>query len=166
MIALRAWMLPTAGCAMLAVYAWHEHGRAELWQARAAIEAANHRQTKDNYRAAQDEAARLEAERLAQVKARQEEVTDAVSKDYAARLAELRARYQRLRDQAGSAAGGAADRVAVPAVPDAPRAVDEAADLRLAGTAGDCLTPDERLIAAELALQLEGLIDWVEGQGS
>lgn len=165
MIALRAWMLPTAGCALLALYAWHEHDRADRWQARAAIEAANHRQTKDNYRTAQDEAARLEAERLAQAKAHQEEVTDAVAKDYAARLADLRVRYQRLREQAGNAAGGAAGGVSVPVVSDASGRADEAADLRLARAAGACLTSDERLIAAELALQLNGLIDWVEGQG-
>ncbi|MCJ1959647.1 hypothetical protein [Novosphingobium mangrovi (ex Hu et al. 2023)] len=162
----RPWLVAAACGAGVALYAWHEHSRAEQWQARAGLEAASHRQTKENYRAAQDEAARLEAARLAQVKAHQEEVTDAVAKDYAARLADLRARYQRLRDQTGSAAGGAADRVAVPAVPDASRRTDEAADLRLAGAAGACLTPDERLIAAELALQLGGLIDWVEGQGS
>ena len=141
-----------------------ERDRARTAQAAAdaatSREIAAHRKTKDDYRAAQAEAARLDAERIAREKARQQEINDAASKDYAQRLADLRARYQRLlgNAQAGSAAGGATGNVAVPGLPAAPGGTAGAADLRLAGAAGLCLTPEERLKAAEQSAQLDALI--------
>ncbi|WP_185998221.1 hypothetical protein ACLIMP_04215 [Novosphingobium aerophilum] len=125
---------------------------------------AAHQKTKDDYRAAQAEAARLDAERIAREKARQQEINDAASKDYAQRLADVRARYQRLLGdaQTGNAAGSTTGNVTVPGLLSAPGGIDGAADLRLAGAAGLCLTPQERLIAAEQAVQLDALIDAVE----
>lgn len=157
-----------AGLAALALLAgliaWGRHGYAlaDKWQAHAAVEAGNHRQTKANYRAAQGEARRLEAMRLAAAKARQQEITDDVSTAYARRLADLRARYDRLLAQARARAAGAPGGVAVPGLPGAAARTDEAPGLRLAGPA--CLSPGERLTAAEQALQLDALIDWVEAQ--
>ena len=137
-----------------------QYHRAEAWEARSALEAGNHRQTKDHYRAAQAEAARLDAERIAQAEARNQEINDAVSKDHARRLAALRAEYRRLLAQARAGAVGAADGIAVPGVPPAAGGAAEAADIRLAGAAG--LDTGERLTAAEQALQLDALIDWIE----
>ncbi len=64
---LWVWLVVAFAC--LAAYAANEHGRAERWKDRADVEAANHRQTKANYKAAQDKAAqaardaRIETER-------------------------------------------------------------------------------------------------------
>lgn len=168
-------LLPYLAAAALVWWLWS--GRQEAIQqrdtARAALAAANaatateiaaHRKTKDDYRAAQAEAARLDAERITREKARQQEINDAASKDYAASLAALRARYQRLLDnaRAGSPAGGATGNVAVPGLSTAPGGTAGAADLRLAGAAGECLTPAEQLMAAEQAAQLDALILAVE----
>ena len=168
-------LLPYLAAAALVWWLWS--GRQDALQqrdtARAALAAANaatateiaaHRKTKDDYRAAQAEAARLDAERITREKARQQEINDAASKDYAASLAALRTRYQRLLDsaRAGSAAGSAAGNDAVSGLSASPGGTAGAANLRLAGTAGECLTPAERLMAAEQALQLNDLIDAVE----
>ncbi|MFC0683555.1 hypothetical protein [Novosphingobium clariflavum] len=168
-------LLPYLAAAALVWWLWS--GRQDALQqrdtARAALAAANaatateiaaHRKTKDDYRAAQAAAARLDAERITREKARQQEINDAASKDYAQRLADLRARYQRLlgNAQPGSAAGGATGNVAVPGLPAAPGGTAGAADIRLAGAAGECLSPTERLIAAEQAAQLDALILAVE----
>lgn len=150
-----------------AIALWAECGRLsaerDAANLKAAAEKTAHQKTKDDYRAAQAKAARLDAERIAREMARQQEINDAASKDYAQRLAALRARYQRLLDdaQAGSAAGGTTGNVAVPRLSTAPRGTAAAADLRLARAFGECLTPDERLIAAEQALQLDALISAV-----
>ncbi|CDO34031.1 hypothetical protein [Novosphingobium sp. KN65.2] len=47
------------GCVGLGLWARAEGNRADKWEARAEVEASNHRQTKDNYRAAQVEAKAL-----------------------------------------------------------------------------------------------------------
>lgn len=168
-------LLPCLVAAALVWWLWS--GRQDALQqrdtARAALAAANaatateiaaHRKTKADYRAGQAEAARLDAERITREKARQQEINDAATKAYAASLTALRARYQRLLDsaRAGSPAGGATGNVAVPSLSAAPGGTAGAADLRLAGAAGECLTPAERLMAAEQAAQLEALIGAVE----
>lgn len=152
----------TLACGGLLLWGKSEHHRADAWEAHSKLEASNHRQTKTNYRTAQATAARLEAQRLAAATARQEGITDAVKQDYAARLAALRARYERLRAQSRAGAAGTASGIAVPGIPETPGRADGAADIRLAGADG--LEPGERLRAAEQALQLDALIDWVERQ--
>jgi uncharacterized protein YhaN len=104
-------------------------------------------------RKAQAEAARMEAERLASVTAKQEEITDVAAKKYNERIARLRAAHS-LRTQAGGI-DGAANGEQVPCVPGATVGADGA----------PCpLSTDERLIAEEQAIRLEGLQDWVREQ--
>ena len=108
---------------------------------------------REAYRKAQAEAARMEAERIARVTAKQEEITDAAAKKYNERIARLRAAHS-LRSQTGGV-DGAANGEQVPCVPGATVGADGA----------PCpLSPDERLIAEEQAIRLEGLQDWVREQ--
>lgn len=129
-------------------------------------ESAAHRQTKIDYRVAQENAAELEQARLARVKAQQQEITHDIVADYRRRLADARARAEQLRGEtagAGERAGGAADRERVPAAGDAAGRADEAP-----GDRGLPLAPandlDWRLTATEQAIQLNALIDWVAQQ--
>lgn len=140
--------------------------KADLTAARAATEseAAAHRGTKDTYRLAQQEAARLEGMRLMRVQAQQQEITDHVRQDLSERLAAARARYdallraERLRGPSpGAGAEGEASGIAVPGVSGAAGRADEAAC-----AAG--LSLPERWHATEQALQLDGLIDWLSDQ--
>lgn len=131
-------------------------------------EAAKHKATKQAYRDAQEEAARLEAERLARVVARQKEITHEVEADYRQRIAALRARADRLRAQAeaarGSGAAGATGDLQLSKAGDPARRADEAPDCR-AIPAPDVITEIRcREIAEEQATQLGALIDWVERQ--
>jgi hypothetical protein len=115
-------------------------------------ERANHKATKDAYRAAQAEAERLEAERLARIQAKQKEVNDALRNDYNSRIAAVR-----LRAKAGAGADGAADCEPVPGNADAAPGITSAPL--------DCgLSQDERLIATEQAIRLEELQRWVTEQ--
>jgi hypothetical protein len=134
-------------------------------EARARAEASKHKATKQAYREAQEEAARMQAEIVAKEIARQERITDAVRKDYQQRLAALRARADRLRAQAEAAGGGSASgssgQVRVPLNAGAAAGTGEAPrcdyvpapDL---GTEIRC-----REIAEEQAIQLDALITWV-----
>ncbi len=95
----------------------------------------------------------MEAERIARVTAKQEEITDAAAKKYNERIARLRAAHS-LRSQTGGV-DGAANGEQVPCVPGATVGADGA----------PCpLSTDERLIAEEQAIRLEGLQDWVREQ--
>jgi len=76
---------------------------------------ANHSATKQAYRDAQEEAARMEAERIARVVEIQERITDEVRQDYSRDIAALRARADRLRREARAGAGGASGGLQVPA---------------------------------------------------
>lgn len=140
--------------------------KADLSAARAATEseAAAHRRTKDTYRLAQQEAARLEGMRLMRVQAQQQEITDHVRQDLSERLAAARARYDALADadglrgpSRGTGADGAAEGLAVPGAPVAAGRAYEAAC-----AAG--LSLPERWHATEQALQLDALIDWLSDQ--
>ncbi len=140
--------------------------KADLSAARAATEseAAAHRRTKDTYRLAQQEAARLEGMRLMRVKAQQQEITDHVRQDLSERLSAARARYdalaraERLRGPSPRAgADGAAPGIAVPGTAVATGRADEAAC-----AAG--LSLPERWHATEQAIQLDALIDWLSDQ--
>lgn len=137
--------------------------------ARARAEAAKHKATKQAYREAQEEAARLEAERIERVIARQQEITSEVEADYRQRIAALRARADRLRAQVaaparGSGAAGAAGDMQLPEAGDPAARTDEAPDCR-AFPAPDAMTEIRcREIAEEQAVQLRSLIMWVQRQ--
>lgn len=133
------------------------------------LERVAHRITKRDYRAAQAEAERLELERLAQAEKRQKGITDEISQDYDRRLADLRARFERLQNGARARAelAGASRDLAMPGVPD-PTGGAHAPPIGGAmarAARGAELEPAERLRAAEQALQLSALIDWIEAQG-
>ena len=130
---------------LLGTTAFYRIDRDEVKRARAA--------EREAYRKAQAEAARMEAERIARVTAKQEEITDAAAKKYNERIARLRAAHS-LRSQTGGV-DGAANGEQVPCVPGATVGADGA----------PCpLSTDERLIAEEQAIRLEGLQDWVREQ--
>lgn len=140
--------------------------KADLRAARAATdaEAAAHRRTKETYRLAQQEAARLEGARLMRVQAQQQEITDHVRQDLSERLAAARARYDALADaerlrgaSRGTGADGAAAGLPVPGAPDAAGRAHEAAC-----AAG--LSLPERWHATEQAIQLDALIEWLSDQ--
>lgn len=134
-------------------------------------ERSAHRKTKNDYRAAQLAAAKMEADRLERVVQQQEDITDAIEVDYHARLADARARAERLREELRRRAGAprAGGTVSVSGVPGAAGGSDEAAgDHRL--PAGDSLDRgpadqlERDLVATQQAIQLDALIDWVERQ--
>lgn len=137
--------------------------RIDLDQVRAErdAEAAKHAATKEAYADAQVEAERMESERLARVTAQQEEITDEIRRDYARRLADARTAARRLRGQAGLSGGGSA--AGAPAGEPVPGlAATTGRTDETPGGAGFSL--DRRLIATEQAIQLDGLITWVEKQ--
>jgi len=140
-------------------------------------ERSAHRKTKDDYRAAQAEAARREAARLEHVRAQQEDITDAIEHDYRARLADLGARAERLRQELRARAepAGAGRGVEGAALRDAAGGAGEAAgDHRLPAarerTGAFERTEEEQLerdiIATRQALQLDALISWVIEQSA
>lgn len=156
---------------------------AQLREGERDAERAAHQATKDNYRAAQAEAARLEAARLDRVRAQQEDISDAIELDYRARLADLGARAERLRQELRTRGepAGAGRGVEGAALRDAAGGSGEAAgDYRLpavgAGSArrsGAGLfgrSPEEQLerdvVATRQALQLDALISWVLEQSA
>lgn len=132
-------------------------------------EVAKHKATKQAYRDAQEEAARMQAEAIERVVAKQEKITDAVRQDYQQRIAALRARADRLRAQAEAAAGGtsaagAPDHVRLPQDGSAARGIDDPARCQEI-PARDIETEITcREIAEAQATQLEALIAWVEKQ--
>jgi signal transduction histidine kinase len=131
-------------------------------------EVAKHKATKQAYRDAQEEAARMEAERLARVIARQEEITSEVESDYRQRIAVVTARAERLRREArardGSGAAGAPSYVQLPETGDPATRADATPDCR-PFPARDPLTEIRcREIAEAQASQLDELITWVERQ--
>lgn len=133
-------------------------------------EAAKHKATKQAYRDAQEEAARVQAEIIAAEVARQERITDEVRADLQQRIADLRARADRLRREAeaaarGSGAAGASGDLRLPQAGDPARGTGEAPRCHgLSGTR-DALTQIEcDRIATEQAMQLDALITWVQRQ--
>lgn len=122
-------------------------------------EVENHRQTKENYEAAQVIAARMQKERIARVKREQERITANVVSNYKARLDAVTDRADRLRTQAANraSADGAAIRLRLPEASGTATGVD--------GATGDYqLSIDEREIATKQAIQLDELITWVQEQ--
>jgi hypothetical protein len=137
-------------------------------EARARAEAAKHKATKQAYREAQEEAARMQAEAIERVVARQEEITDEVRADYQQRIAALRARADRLRGETGtdrgSGSAGSPGDLRLPEDGDTAARIDEAPDCREI-PAPDLSTDIRcREIAEEQAMQLDALITWVQRQ--
>ena len=120
----------------------------------AADEKSAHVQTVSNYRAAAVEAARVQTANLVRVRAEQERISDEVTASFDSRLADARRRI--LRAESAAADPGRAGATSVPGTGDAADRADE--------TPIDLLSPSERLIAAEQAIQLDELISWVERQ--
>lgn len=75
-------------------------GDARHWEKRATQEAAAHAQTVANYRAAADEAKRLDAANIFRVKSEQTAITERTIDAYQGKLADSASRYERLRAQA------------------------------------------------------------------
>jgi len=118
-----------------------------------------HAGTVANYRAAAAEAARVQAANLVRVRADQERISDEVLASYDARLAYAR---RRLRDAGAATDTGRAGAAAMSGTGDAAGGAAEATGDLLPSV----LTTDERLIAAEQAIQLDELISWVERQAA
>lgn len=136
-------------------------------------ERSAHRQTKDDYRAAQLAAAKMETDRLERVARQQKDITSAIEVDYRGRLADARARAERLREELRNRAGAARSggTVSVSRVPGTAGGSDPAAgDHRLPAGVSFDRSPAEQLerdlVATQQALQLDALIDWIEQQAT
>lgn len=152
--------------------------KAKAREAERDAERTAHQTTKDEYRAAQAQAALLEAARLKRVRQQQEEITNAIEKDYRGQLADLGARAERLRTQLrarAEPAGPPAGERGAPLRNTAGRADGATGDHRLSSAGGEPArigplhrTAEEQLerdiVATQQALQLDALIDWVEQQ--
>lgn len=103
-------------CGLALGLAWSQSNRADQWQAHSQVEAANHRQTKENYRAAQAEAkakavaARIETERRFAAIAKEADNANETAdrwRDAARRYADASGLRVHAGTGAGSAGGGA-----------------------------------------------------------
>ena len=146
---------------LYALWARGDHFKGQRDRARHQItlEITAHRQSKTNYRAAQQQAQEMETARLVRVTAEQKRITADVSSDYATRLADLRARYERMQrdEKARACAFGTACDKPVPGVPETASGIDGAP-----GSEGFSLK--RRFIASQQAEQLDSLISWAERQ--
>lgn len=125
-----------------------------------ALNASNvesHRATKRFYRAAMEQAQRLEQARLARVSAEQERINDRAQESFDHRLDDLRSRYERLRSQSRAGVAGAAGTEPVPGLPSPAFGAD-------AAPGADGLSLAERYECSAAALQLDELITWVDAQ--
>lgn len=125
-----------------------------------ALNASNvesHRATKRFYRAAMEQAQRLEQARLARVAAEQERINERAQESYDRRLTDLRTRYDRLRAQGRAGAASAAGAEPMPSLPYPAFGADAAAG-------ADGLPLAERYECSATALQLDELITWVDAQ--
>jgi hypothetical protein len=156
------WAIPLA--LLLVGNALTRHKLAER-TAQLEAERTAHAQTIVNHQAAVIEARRLDAANVARVKAEQAAVTREITDGLEARLADARARHDRLRAALAAGAGGRTD-APVPGAGGPAARVDEApgADGLPATLTAASLNLEERLLATEQALQLDALIDWIEGQ--
>jgi hypothetical protein len=114
-------------------------------------------QTIINYQQAAEKARQADAQNKARAEAEQRAVVQRTKEDYEARIDRARADAQRLRD-----------RLARPANPGSPGAAPVSSDHRAGPaapgpSADQGLSIDERLIATEQAIQLDALIDYVQG---
>ena len=137
-----------------------EARRADKFAAAYRAELAAHDLTRAMIRQKTEEAKAADAAHARTVEQAQTKVTQEVSREYQEQLADLRRRYDALRLRAGASGtdqgrGGSAS---VSGVPNAPRGSDGAAS-------AEGLSLDERFICSAQAYQLEGLQNWVRGQG-
>lgn len=126
-------------------------GDRDKWRTRTAAVQLAFDETVAGYRAAAIEAERIQQANLERVKSEQEAISNEVLSSYERRLADAR----RLLAAAKTNPRRPAE-TGMPSVPAATGGVDEAT--------GDVLSDTERLIAAEQAIQLDELINWVARQ--
>ena len=120
-------------------------------------EAASHRKTKDNFRAAMADAQRREVFRLARVRSEYERNNERAKERFNDRIALLRSRYDGLRAKDRTNATSAAGGVDVSGLPVPAFGADAAPDADGLSTALMCST---------YAVQLDELISWVEAQAA
>ena len=147
------------GVALAALFALQTHKTHEVQHK---LDAANAhlvtaQQTIINYQQAAARATQLDAENKARAEAEQSAVVERTKEDYEARIARARADAQRLRDQLARPAHPGSTGAAPVSRPSGtgPAAPGPSAD--------QGLSIDERLVATEQAIQLDALIDYVEG---
>lgn len=109
-----------------------------------------------SYQNAQVAAKAMNEAKVAKIEANQEKISADVQDDYTSDLARLRAELGRLRSKADPAAPRVANRAEAGGVPKPAQGTG--------GQAGVPLSPSDLLRAAELELQLDALITWVEAQ--
>jgi hypothetical protein len=146
------WAIPLAG---LLLYAALEHRSATHWKAKQAATQAAFDTTVANYRAAADEAARLDRANVARVAHEQIAITEKVTHDYESKLADSAGRYDRLRAQAS----GYLSRAGTTTVPASPDTTCQA----VAGARCEEL-PALLKAAQDNTDQLLALQDWVRAQ--
>jgi hypothetical protein len=136
---------------------WRDEARAN--QRLLGAERAAHAATVANYRAAAEQARRADAANLARVEASQAAINERTKDDFESRIASARAAARRLRGNAVTAAAdsGGGGSATMPGLPASAGGVAES-------TGEDGLSPSERLIATEQAIQLDELIEWVRAQ--
>jgi hypothetical protein len=150
------------GCVVLLALLIHDrnHWKAKTahYAERLAAERGAHSATVAGYRAAAAQARAADAANAARVKADQAAINERTADDYQNRIAAARAAAGGLRRTAGAATDpGGGGATPVPGL--------SAAAARAAESAGqDGLSPPERLIATEQAIQLDELIHWVKAQ--
>lgn len=124
-----------------------------------------HKETVEGFKARAAEASRVQSANLARVGAEQAAITERIADDFKSRRAELHARAERLRRQA-AAGSGLSGTVLVPGTGPAAGGADAAPGDHRFPAEGTCppLNFEERVVASDQALQLDGLISWVEKQ--
>jgi membrane protein involved in colicin uptake len=151
--------------AILGTLLFLQHGETRHWQGQATKfeqlykgEQSAHRQTVINYQNAAEQARKKDVANKARAEAEQKAERERTLREYEARIADARARAERLRQQLNKAGAnpGSSGAAGLPgdsaASPGANAASPEGG-----------LSIDERLIATEQAIQLDELIDYVEG---
>lgn len=151
---LSLWQIVSLGLAIFALIQHFElaHSRAEAarWQKQFTAEHNARLADRKAYSDAQAKAAADNKAHVQQIETQQLKVTTDVETDYRRKLAILRSELRNAAPQGDSGGPG------IPQVPDASSGPD--------AQAGVLLPNPERLRAAEIELQLDELITWVEQQ--
>ena len=114
-----------------------------------------------NYRAAAKAARAADKAAAERVAAEQRAISERTNDAFQHRLADARTRAERLRLECPAAATDSGPR-GIAAMPGLPAAAGRPAQ----AAAQDGLSPEDRLIATEQAIQLDELINWVRAQAS
>lgn len=142
----------------VAIWPLHIHGlKEQLSDTKAALVEVTdtYTTTVANYRAAASQAHIEDAANVDRVKREQAAINERTKTSYEARLADARARADRLRSHPDTAANpGSRSDAGLPGSPGSSSGTPGPA-------AEDGLSPDDRLIATEQAIQLDELIKWV-----